>query len=196
MEPPKVDKATRDRKSALIEVLLIAFSTDPIARFGMPRADQYLNGMRIVFDAFATEAVAAGGAWLCEDIGGGALWMPPGRKPSEESFAQTASYVEPTRMENFFQLLDKMDAAHPTEPHWYLGFIGVDVARQGEGLGSAMLKASLRDIDAQSGLAYLESSNPRNLPLYERFGFEVTQEIQVGDSPVVHAMVRPIGGGS
>ena len=29
-------------------------------------------------------------------------------------------------------------------------------------------------------MAYLESSNPRNIPLYERHGFEALGEIQVG----------------
>lgn len=40
-------------------------------------------------------------------------------------------------------------------------------------------------------VAYLESSNPLNVPLYERFGFEVIAEIQTGDSPTIWPMLRP-----
>jgi hypothetical protein len=36
----------------------------------------------------------------------------------------------------------------------------------------------------------LESSNPKNISLYLRHGFEVIGEIQVGSSPVVTPMIR------
>jgi ribosomal protein S18 acetylase RimI-like enzyme len=40
---------------------------------------------------------------------------------------------------------------------------------------------------------YLESSNPRNVPLYERHGFEVTAEHWLPDGPVMTYMWRPAG---
>ena len=43
---------------------------------------------------------------------------------------------------------------------------------------------------ASTGAAYLESTNARNLPLYQRFGFEVTRMIRVGASPAVWPMIR------
>ncbi len=89
------------------------------------------------------------------------------------------------------EVLGQMNDSHPEEPHWYLNFIGVDTHRQGQGLGSAVLKASLASVDEEGAIAYLESSNVVNIPLYERFGFEVTKEIQVNDSPVIYPMVRP-----
>ena len=44
--------------------------------------------------------------------------------------------------------------------------------------------------DAEGVVAYLESSNPRNIPLYERHGFEVMGKIQVGAAPVLTPMLR------
>ncbi|MEM8768046.1 MAG: GNAT family N-acetyltransferase, partial [Pseudomonadota bacterium] len=39
----------------------------------------------------------------------------------------------------------------------------------------------------------LESSNIRNNPLYERFGFEVVEERQLGDDgPSIWLMRRPV----
>eukprot|EP01041_Mallomonas_annulata_P030478 gene30478-52615_t len=63
-----------------------------------------------------------------------------------------------------------MGQFHPEEPHWYLSMIGVDPSHHGQGLGSALLKAGLQRCDADGLPAYLESSNPKNVPLYERFG--------------------------
>lgn len=190
MELPQVDRVTGEKQSELIDVLMLAFSTDPIARFGMPRANQYLNGMRIVFGGFSETAIESGCAWLCTDHGGAAMWLPPGVHESEEGMDEMPQFIEPERMDEFLGLLGQMEASHPDRPHWYLGFIGVDIDRQGEGLGSALMKTSLQPVDEAGDLAYLVSSNIRNVPLYERFGFEVTSEIQVGNSPVVYPMVR------
>ena len=44
------------------------------------------------------------------------------------------------------------------------------------GLGSALIKHGLRQCDAQGLPAYLESSHPRNVPLYERHGFRVVSQ--------------------
>ncbi|MCA1748539.1 MAG: hypothetical protein LC634_03060 [Sphingomonadales bacterium] len=43
--------------------------------------------------------------------------------------------------------------------------------------------------------AYLESSNPRNISLYLRHGFEIVGEIQHGSSPVMTPMLRPARAG-
>ena len=39
-------------------------------------------------------------------------------------------------------------------------------------------------------LAYLESTNPRNISLYLRHGFEVIREIRIGAAPPVTPMIR------
>jgi ribosomal protein S18 acetylase RimI-like enzyme len=44
--------------------------------------------------------------------------------------------------------------------------------------------------DQERALAYLESSNPRNISLYRRHGFEVMGEIRVGAAPLVTPMLR------
>jgi ribosomal protein S18 acetylase RimI-like enzyme len=44
--------------------------------------------------------------------------------------------------------------------------------------------------DRDRMLAYLESSNPRNIALYERHGFEVMGRIQIGAGPLVTPMLR------
>ena len=69
-------------------------------------------------------------------------------------------------------LFAKMEEFHLHEPHWYLPLIAADPARQGQGLGTALMEAAIARIDADGLPAYLESSNPRNISLYERFGFE------------------------
>ncbi len=43
---------------------------------------------------------------------------------------------------------------------------------------------------AGRAMFYLEPSNPRNLSIYERHGFETLDEIGIGDCPVITPMLR------
>lgn len=102
------------------------------------------------------------------------------------------TYPEPESwQETVGAIFEKMDAFHPEEPHWYLAIVGVDAAHQGQGLGAKLLQAALGRCDREGLIAYLESSNPANIPLYERHGFRVIGEIREGNAPVITPMLRP-----
>ena len=83
-----------------------------------------------------------------------------------------------------------MESYHPEEPCWYLPIIAVDPFYQGKGYGSQLMKHALSRVDEDGLPAYLESSNPRNISLYERLGFEIMGQIQIGTSPIVTPMIR------
>ncbi len=68
---------------------------------------------------------------------------------------------------------------HPREPHWHLGPIAVVPEMQGRGIGSQLLEHFCRHVDQAGQAAYLETDRPENVPLYERFGFSVTEEAPV-----------------
>jgi GNAT superfamily N-acetyltransferase len=78
-------------------------------------------------------------------------------------------------------VLHVMDAAHPTEEHYYLFMVGVRRSRQGSGLGSAVLAPMLERCDAEGMPAYLENSNPRNEPFYARHGFVARDPLPLPD---------------
>jgi len=92
--------------------------------------------------------------------------------------------------EKVFAFMGQMGEFHPTEPHWYLPFIGVDPLRQGEGLGSALLQHALQIVDRDKLPAYLEATSADIRRLYERHGFEAIGEIQTADSPPLYPMLR------
>ena len=80
---------------------------------------------------------------------------------------------------------------HPTEPHYYLEVLGTRKDGQSKGIGSSVINAVLERCDEEGVPAYLESSNPRNIPFYARHGFESTDEIVCGKgAPTVTAMWR------
>jgi ribosomal protein S18 acetylase RimI-like enzyme len=87
-------------------------------------------------------------------------------------------------------IFEQMAKYHPNEPHWYLPLVGVDPAQQGRGHGDALMRYALERFDREKMAAYLESTNPRNISLYRRHGFEELGTIQVGSSPTLVPMLR------
>jgi len=103
--------------------------------------------------------------------------------------AREFATAEPQHLDDVLGTFEKMAQWHPDEPHWYLP-IGVEPTAQGRGLGAELMRHAVARCDDEGVLAYLESSNPRNISLYLRSGFEVMGEIQVGAAPVLTPMVR------
>jgi GNAT superfamily N-acetyltransferase len=191
MTIPAVRLAGPGEDAAAISTIVLAFSSDPMARFCWPNADQYLAAMPELTRAFGGRAFEHGAGYCSEDFAGAALWLPPGIQSDEEAMvALMERTVTSDRRGDLFGVLEQMGQYHPHEPHWYLPLIGVDPAFQGKGYGSALLRGALERCDREHAVAYLESSNERNIPLYERHGFEVIGTIQVGASPTLVPMMR------
>jgi ribosomal protein S18 acetylase RimI-like enzyme len=60
----------------------------------------------------------------------------------------------------------------PRRLHYYLSTLGVDPLHQGQGIGKTLLSHVIALADQEERLIYLSSTNPKAIPLYEKFGFE------------------------
>ena len=141
--------------------------------------------------------VPRGGAWTTEDTAGAALWFPPGtlEMSRRERFAELISLLPGAidcfpRASRWEELISKH---HPREPHWYLQTLAVEPASQRRGIGTALIEPGLERADADGVGSYLETQRRDNIPYYERFGFELTDEISLHDSPPLWLMWREPG---
>jgi GNAT superfamily N-acetyltransferase len=174
-----------------LAVLALAFGSDPPCRWAWPDPQQYLEAFPRFARAFGGSALEHGTANYYEGFSGVALWLPPDAAPDEASLVRVIQdTVADERKDAMFAMFEQMEAFHPRETHWHLPLIGVDPAHQGQGIGAALLRHVLNVCDGQKVLAYLEATSRRNVPLYERHGFEALGSIQVADSPPVVPMVR------
>jgi len=184
------DVKTEDRTKA-IETLVLAFASDPQLRFLFPGPLQYQTYAFDFFKAFGGNAFENSTAHQAGDYSGVALWLPPGAHPDEEELVNVIHKgANPTILPTVMNVIEQMEHYQPDEPHWHLPLIGVDPAKQGIGYGSALLQYGLELIDRQGSIAYLENTNPKNKPLYERHGFEEIGVIQAGNSPPLYPMIR------
>jgi GNAT superfamily N-acetyltransferase len=174
-----------------IDTIVLAFAADPVSRWSWPDAQQYLATMPRLARAFGGRAFAHGGAFGSADYAGVALWLPPGVHPDGEALTEVVlGTVSPSNRAHATGLFEQMAQYHPSGPHWYLPLIGVDPAHQGQGHGAALMTYALEHADRDRLPAYLESTNPRNISLYRRHGFEALGQIQVGTSPPLVPMLR------
>lgn len=190
-ESTAVTTLTPDDAAHAISTIVLSFSADPATRWTWPDPHDYLINMPHLAQAFGGAAFSRGGAFAIEGYAGVALWLPPGVQPDEEAMVELVQRTAPESIrDEIFGVFEQMGAFHPAEPHWYLPLIGVDPTHQGKGLGNALMRHALERCDREQVLAYLESSNPRNISLYQRLGFETLGAIQVGSSPRLVPMLR------
>ena len=186
-----ISKTTASDEQHAINVIVLAFSADPAARRMFPDPTQYLRHFPKFAKAFGGKAFDHGTGYHIDGFLGAALWLPPDVHPDDEPLAALIeeTVAEPMRQE-VLAVVEQMANYHPREPHWYLPLMGVDPTCQGKGLGSALMRHALSRCDRERKLAYLESSNAKNIPLYEREGFERIGTIQAGTWSPLYPMVR------
>ena len=191
MDERKVRLANSGESTKVIDTVVLAFAADPFVRWFFPGAQQYLANMRDFAGAFGGDAFRNDGVFCTEDVAGAALWFRPGIHPDESAvMAVVERSVSSELRSDLIGVLEAMSGYHPEGRHWYLPIIGVDPTCHNRGYGGALMAHVLERVDEEHVPAYLESSNPRNVSLYQRHGFEVTGTIQVGSSPSVVPMVR------
>ena len=191
MPEMRVKTTTKSDADRVIDVITLAFSAEPAARYTYPTAPLYMTNWSALVKAFADKAFEFGTASYIDDFKGAALWLPPNAHPDEEEMGALLQRTVPEeRQGEVFATLEQMGNAHPEEAHWYLPMIGIDPAYQRKGYGTVLMQHSLARCDQDGGLAYLDCSDPANLAFYQQHGFEVIKEIQVGAGPRIYPMLR------
>lgn len=178
-----------------------AFVGDPMFVFLFPDDAGRLAWLRFVMGAMLAMSAPDGCVFTTGDGVPAAIALsPPGKYPPPVSrllrFVAwpgnwSAGVPHPRLGKAAWELLSVMERLHEKRPHHYVHVLGVHPDHQGKGLGKALLEDTVARADAEGAVAYLETTNPVNLPLYRRFGFEVTAEVTLpGGYPPLWGMTR------
>ena len=192
-----VRRATARDVPALTGVLTRAFDDDPVLNWVLRHDARRGEAFRRFFElSLRRLTLPHGEVYTTADLTGAALWTPPG-KWKQGLLAQVLQLPDwvrvagPTRVPKVLGALAGLLRRHPHAPHFYLFELGVDPPCQGRGLGSALLRPALDRCDRDRIPAYLENTNERNVPVYERHGFRVTAEVALaGGGPRLWLMWR------
>jgi GNAT superfamily N-acetyltransferase len=182
--------------SQLAVTLAEAFDDDPPMRFLFPDDARRRVALVPFFRVCLEAGLRRGHTYATGGLEGATIWAPPdvGNLNRAEGGSLAAIVEEHEGAPGLARLgafAEATEAHHPAgKAHFYLFIAGVAPAHQGRGLGGAALAPVLATCDRDGLPAYLESSNLRNVPFYERHGFEVVSEIPIEGGPVMRGMWR------
>ena len=191
---PLVREARDGERRSVLEVLGRAFNDDPVATFLFSK-DRTRVQKWARFSGIAIDSMGEAAQILTTDtVEGAAVWQ----RPSEAEIGGLSRFRNTMRflalagfgVGRAKRLGDMVSAHRPSEPHYYLAALGTDPHHQGRGIGSALIQPVLDRCDKERIPAYLESSKERNLPFYQRHGFEVVEALEIPNGPGIWTMVR------
>jgi GNAT superfamily N-acetyltransferase len=191
-----VRRGRPDETKRLAGVLARAFEDDPVSEWFFPDEADRLDRLERMFRLInVPDALHDDEAYTTDDYAGVALWVPPNKpKPGPvASLRLLASLVRVSGRHTPLALrgLSYMESKFPEQPHAHLVFIGTEPARQGEGVGSLLLRRTLPRLDRDGVPAYLEASTLRSRALYLRHGFVDMDEMRMPDGgPTLWRMWR------
>ena len=198
--PSSSRRATPGDAQRIAILFAEAFHQDPVfgwlARAGSARSAAM---QRFFLWALREKTMPHGETWISNDGYAAIAWVPPYTRLAHASLREELRALPIIwgltglmHLPRGAAMASAIEHAHPDEPHFYLAFVGVAPRFHGMGLGSRLLAETLERVDVAGAPAYLENSNPRNIALYERFGFRVRHEIAARrDAPRLYTMWRP-----
>lgn len=190
--PPPIEvRAAREADiPTLAQMLARAFGEDPLMSRLVPPGERQHE--RLVA---GHEAIVRYGSdhlsdtYTTSDLAGAAIWMRPGdaNPPLREWPGMLRGFTRMLGWRGFVTFmrvgaeLSRRRHRLIPEPNYYLGVIGVEPERQGQGIGSAIMQPVLERCDRERIVASLQTGAERNLPFYERHGFRIVDETTVSN---------------
>ncbi len=185
-----------DELDAVSRCLAGAFFEDPVwGHWAFPDAASRAARLPRLLGCWAEAAISRPWVRVTPEIEAVAVWIPPGvaemTERQEAEFEDLVDELFGDRAQQLNDVFSEFDSNHPgDEPHYYLSMLGTHRDHTGQGIGMGLLRGCLAEIDEQGMPAYLESTNPANLPRYEALGFRPRSAFGPPGGPVITTMWR------
>ncbi len=179
MNQPRVTQATPADRPGVVETVVAAFKTDPAFRFFFPDDATYHTHSSTFAGYLFDRRVHSGTVWVVGAGASVAMWDAP--STVEVVATPPAELVLPA------EVMDRLDVYHeavqtalPAATGWYLGILATHPDHAGRRWGRSVMAGGLDRARTEGHPAYLETTNPRNIDLYQRAGWEVLDTLMVG----------------
>lgn len=190
----------REQLPLMAEIFSAAFQDDPLLKFVEPNEAKRVNICPVLYGSVLRYCQHFGEVDSSVDGMAAAAWLPPNHSyPSLLRELRVGMGLLPiklglaafNRLQEFDILAKKMRRKYAPNAHWYLWGLAVDPSMQRRGLARVLLNSVIQKADRAGEVMYLETQNPNNVIIYERFGFRIVGIGNLGRGAVtIHAMRR------
>ena len=183
-------------------MLARAFQDDPEMVYALPDASERARVLPWLIGTNVRYGHQFGEVYATIAGEGAAIWLPPGATTfTAGRMLRAGMFAAPLRLRwSALRRLAamggraaRMHQRYAPRAHWYLAQIGVEPESQGQGAGSALLRAMLSRIDGAARTCYLETSKAANVDFYSHHGFAVVATSTAPQGPGIWAMLRAPG---
>lgn len=176
MSTPEINVATPADRARVVASLVAAFTRDPVLRHLFPDETTYPGYAAAFFGHLFDKRVHHRTIWTIEGGASVAIWEPPTTGAGRPDDA-LAAQLPADALARVRAYEDAVHAALPATPFWYLGVLGTHPDHAGRRWGHAVMRAGLRRAEADGLPAVLETSNPANVEVYRRAGWQVVRSL-------------------
>src|SRR5690606_7202911 len=177
-------KANYDDKQLVVDILSKSFENNQSVNYIANPRKNSSNRIRYLMDYSFEVCHQFGDIYLSDDRHAVALILYPETKKTNFSslLLDVKLILNCIGISNIGKALKRESSIKKLQPQKsmnYLWFIGVDPQEQGNGIGSKLMEEIIQYSQEQQKPIYLETSTRSNLPWYERFGFNIYNELDL-----------------
>lgn len=187
-------RASTDDTEILSHVIAEAFTDLAPCWWLLPDRDTRRAIFPDYFSLYVTDALTGGIVYTTPDRDAAALWIP-GTGPAGPSpgYDQELARITGPHAERFRVFDAELAGHHLTGVvHHHLAILAVTPARQGRGIGTAMLRTHHAVLDQAGTTGYLEASDEQTRRIYLKHGYaDAGSPIELPDGPRMYPMARP-----
>src|SRR5260221_1114513 len=177
-------RVEENQKSLVIDILAESFDDNKSVNYVVKQDQSRQARIRGLMDYSYNVCNEFGDVWISDDAQACALILFPDKKRTNLNailwdVKLALSVIGLDRVGKVRGRESKIKAFHPKEPFSYLWFIGVNSSFQNKGKGSQLLREIIEYSEKKQRPIYLETSVDRNVPWYQKHGFEIFQSLNL-----------------
>jgi len=166
---------------AAADVLSKAFQNDSLSKYMIPDPEERAHKLSDHFMPILRYGLLFGEVLTTNALNGIAVWLPPGlwdvipERAVRAGFDQLPTLIGEEAVNRFDRAIEYISMVHARDvpgDHWYLMAVGIDPAKQGCGIGRALIEPiQTRAVEANIP-CYLETGASVNIAFYKKLGFQ------------------------
>ncbi len=177
-------KAKYSDKNLVVDILTNSFDTNQSVNYIVKQDQKRVQRVSLLMDYSFEVCYLFGDVFLSNDKKACALVIYPDKKKTtlKSILLDVKLILSSVGLKNIKKAIAResmINNIQSKELKYYLWFIGVDPEYYNKGIGSILLDEIIEDSEHKKRPIYLETSMLKNLPWYEKFGFQIYHELDL-----------------